>query len=44
MGIIKIAELLPNHLPGPIWAQVWVGFWLCMALYYAVLAWRAVAG
>jgi hypothetical protein len=43
IATIKVAELLQNLLPGPIWAKVWVGFWLCMALYYAVLAcqqWR----
>jgi hypothetical protein len=43
IGTIKIAELLPHPFPGPIWAKVWVGFWLCMALYYPVLAcqqWR----
>jgi hypothetical protein len=38
IGTIKIAELLLNQLLGPIWAKVWIGFWLCMALYYAVLA------
>jgi hypothetical protein len=43
IGTIKIAELLPNQLLGPIWAKVWIGFWLCMALYCGVLAcqqWR----
>jgi hypothetical protein len=43
IGTIKIAQSLPNPLPGLIWAKVWVGFWLCMALYYVVLAcqqWR----
>jgi len=42
-GTIEIGELMPNQLPGPIWAKVWVGVWLCMAFYYAVLAcqqWR----
>jgi hypothetical protein len=44
MGAIKMAELLLNQLPGPIWAKVWIGFWFGMAFFYAVLAsrqWRA---
>lgn len=40
MDAIKIAGLPLNQLPGPIWAKVWIGFWLGMAFFYAVLACR----
>jgi hypothetical protein len=38
IGTIKIAELLANQWPWPKWAKVWIGFWLCIVFFCAVLA------
>jgi len=39
-GAIKIVEFLPDPAAWPIWAKIWIGFWLCITLYCGVLAWQ----
>jgi hypothetical protein len=40
IGAIKIAELLGNELLWPMWAKVWITFWLGIAVFYTVLAYQ----